>query len=75
MIANDHELKVTLERIARFQEQVAHLRRVEVTLAMTLMGMAKFVGHKHVHRFADQLRKRVAEHSLRGRVEGYRRAR
>ena len=29
MIANDTELKVTLERIARFQEQVAHLRRME----------------------------------------------
>ena len=29
MIANDTELKATLERIARFQEQVAHLRRVE----------------------------------------------
>jgi hypothetical protein len=29
MIANDNELKVTLDRIARFQEQVAHLRRVE----------------------------------------------
>ena len=29
MIASDQELKVTLERIARFQEQVAHLRRVE----------------------------------------------
>jgi hypothetical protein len=29
MIANDQELKVTLERISRFQEQVAHLRRVE----------------------------------------------
>ncbi len=29
MIANDQELKATLERIARFQEQVAQLRRVE----------------------------------------------
>ena len=29
MIANDQELNVTLERIARFQAQVAHLRRVE----------------------------------------------
>jgi hypothetical protein len=29
MIANDHELHVTLKRIARFQEQVAHLRQVE----------------------------------------------
>jgi len=29
MIANDNELNVTLARIARFQEQVAELRRVE----------------------------------------------
>jgi len=29
MIANDRELKVTLERIADFQAQVAHLRNVE----------------------------------------------
>lgn len=29
MITNDQELQVTLERIARFQQQVAHLRRVE----------------------------------------------
>ena len=29
MIANDQELTVTLERIAHFQEQVAHLRRME----------------------------------------------
>jgi hypothetical protein len=29
MIANDKELKATLERISRFQEQVAQLRRVE----------------------------------------------
>jgi hypothetical protein len=29
MIANDNEYKVTLERIAQFQAQVAHLRRTE----------------------------------------------
>jgi hypothetical protein len=29
MIANDQELQVTLERIAHFQAQVAHLRKVE----------------------------------------------
>jgi len=29
MIANDQELQMTLERIARFQKQLAHLRRVE----------------------------------------------
>jgi hypothetical protein len=29
MIANDQELQVTLERIAKFQAQVAHLRNTE----------------------------------------------
>ena len=29
MIANDNEYKVTLERIAQFQAQVARLRRTE----------------------------------------------
>jgi len=29
MINNDQELKVTLDRISRFQAQVAHLRQVE----------------------------------------------
>lgn len=29
MITNDQELETTLERIRRFQAQVAHLRRVE----------------------------------------------
>jgi len=29
MIADDKELKVTLERIAQFQAQLAHLRQVE----------------------------------------------
>ena len=29
MITNDQELKVTLERIANFQAQVAHLRKTE----------------------------------------------
>jgi hypothetical protein len=29
MIANDEELKVTLERIAKFQEQAAQIRRAE----------------------------------------------
>lgn len=29
MIANDQELQATLERIARFQAQAAHLRQME----------------------------------------------
>lgn len=33
MIANDSELKVTLERIAQFQALVAHLRRTESNAA------------------------------------------
>ena len=33
MIANDQELKVTLERIAHFQSQVAHLRKAETNPA------------------------------------------
>lgn len=33
MIANDQELSVMLERIARFQAQVAHLRKVETNPA------------------------------------------
>ena len=31
MIANDQELKVTIDRIARFQAQVAHSRNFEVS--------------------------------------------
>jgi hypothetical protein len=33
MIRNDEELSVTLNRIARFQQQVSHLRRVETNPA------------------------------------------
>lgn len=33
MIANDHELHVTLERIAHFQAQVTHLCQVEANPA------------------------------------------
>ncbi len=33
MISNDQELNAALERIARFQQQVAHLRRVETNPA------------------------------------------
>jgi len=33
MIGNDQELRVMQERIARFQAQVAHLRRVETNPA------------------------------------------
>jgi hypothetical protein len=43
MIANDHELKVTLERIARLQEQVAHLRKVETNPANYYAAVSGFL--------------------------------
>ena len=33
MIHNDQELKITRERIARFEDQLAHLRQVETNPA------------------------------------------
>lgn len=33
MIANDQELAVTLDRIAKFQRQISHLRNVETNPA------------------------------------------
>jgi hypothetical protein len=44
MIANDQELKVTLDRIARFQEQVAHLRRVETNPENYHCAVSGFLG-------------------------------
>jgi len=43
MIANTHELQVTLERIARFQAQVAHLRQVEAQPANYHAAAAGFL--------------------------------
>jgi len=43
MIANDQELKVTLERIARFQAQVAHLRNTESNPANYHAGASGFL--------------------------------
>lgn len=43
MIANDQELQVTLERIARFQAQVAHLRNVETKPANYHAAAAGFL--------------------------------
>ena len=43
MIANDQELSVTLERIAKFQRQVSHLRRVESNPANYHAAAADFL--------------------------------
>jgi hypothetical protein len=43
VIANDQELKVTLERIAYFQAQVAHLRQVETNPANYHAAVSGFI--------------------------------
>ena len=43
MIANDEELKVTLERIAQFQGQVAHLRNMETNPANYLAAVSGYL--------------------------------
>lgn len=43
MISNDDELRFTLERIARFQRQIEHLRRVESNPANYRLSAAGFL--------------------------------
>ena len=43
MITNDRELQVTLERIARFQAQVAHLRKTETNPANYRAAVSGFL--------------------------------
>jgi hypothetical protein len=43
MIANDQELNATIERIAWFQKQIAHLRRVETNPANYRAAIAGFL--------------------------------
>jgi hypothetical protein len=43
MIASDQELKVTLDRIAKFQAQVAHLRNTEPNAANYHASVAGFL--------------------------------
>jgi hypothetical protein len=43
MIANDQELQVTLERIARVQAQVAYLRKMETNAANYRAAVSGFL--------------------------------
>lgn len=43
MITSDQELQVTLERISRFQAQVAHLRQVESNAKNYHLSVAGFL--------------------------------
>jgi hypothetical protein len=43
MIANDHELGATLERIRHFQAQLAHLRKLEANPANYRLSASGFL--------------------------------
>jgi hypothetical protein len=43
MISNDQELQVTLERIAYFQHQVRHLRKVETNPANYRLSVQSYL--------------------------------
>lgn len=60
MIANDLELSVTLERIARFQAQVAHLRQMETSLANYHASVSSFQGE--IDRMEWEVREFLALH-------------
>lgn len=60
MIANDQELKVTLDRIARFQAQVAHLRNTETNAANYHAAVSGFLAE------IDRMQLEVREYLTQG---------
>ncbi len=58
MIRTDMELQVTLERIAYFQQQVAHLRRTETNPANYRLAAAGYLAE------IDQMNLEVREYLL-----------
>lgn len=60
MIGNDHELQVTLARLARLQEQVMHLRRVEVNPANYRASSSGFLAE--IDRMQLEVREYLSAH-------------
>lgn len=60
MIANDQELKVTLDRIARFQAQAAHLRNTESNPANYHAAVSGFLAE--IDRMQLQVREYLSLH-------------
>lgn len=60
MIANDQELAVTLDRIAKFQAQVAHIRRTETNPANYHASVAGFLAE--VDRMQLEVREYLSLH-------------
>ena len=61
MIANDDELRVTLDRVARFQEQVAQLRRLETDPANYHASVSGFLAE--IDRMQLDVREYLATHT------------
>lgn len=60
MIANDNEFQVTLDRIARFQRQLAHLRQVEKNPANYRASASGFLAE--IDRMQLQVREYLSLH-------------
>ncbi len=60
MIANDHELNVSLERIRHLQNQVAHLRQVETNPANYHLSAAGFL--EEIDRMQLEVREYLSLH-------------
>jgi hypothetical protein len=60
MIANDQELSVTLDRIHRFQQQIAHLRRTENVPANYRLSVGGFLAE--VDRMQLEVRECLSYH-------------
>jgi hypothetical protein len=60
MIANDDELRVTLERLARFQNQVTHLRSLETDPANYRAAASGFLAE--IDRMQLEVREYLATH-------------
>jgi hypothetical protein len=60
MIANDDELRVTLERLARFQDQVTHLRSLETDPANYRAAASGFLAE--IDRMQLEVREYLATH-------------
>jgi hypothetical protein len=60
MIQNDQELNITLERIAKFQRQVAQLRRVETNPANYYGSVSGFLAE--IDRMQREVREFLSVH-------------
>jgi hypothetical protein len=60
MICNDQELQVTLDRLARLQAQVAHLRKVESNPANYRASASGFIAE--MDRMQLQVREYLSTH-------------